>query len=170
MSFSERSIRLNLRSYLRSNPQYLFNLKTALEKLFREADEKVGEDIIDLIQEIENKLEAQTNNLPDLLGKSRFETFKKLYLDEMVLENFEGEKKLLLAKKLLRDIHRTQSKCSYCGKMIPRGQDTCDWCGHKRDDDEGGFFPYPYLFKPPGGGGGSMKEPIAVSVKTRAQT
>lgn len=170
MSFSERSIMLILRSYLRSNPQYLFNLKTALEKLFREADEKVGEDIIDLIQEIENKLEAQTNNLPDLLGKSRFETLKKLYLDEMVLENFEGEKKLLLAKKLLRDIHRTQSKCSYCGKMIPRGQDTCDWCGHKRDDDEGGFFPYPYLFKPPGGGGGSMKEPIAVSVKTRAQT
>jgi len=32
--------------------------------------------------------------------------------------------------------------------MIPRGQDTCDWCGHKKDDEEG-FFPYPHIFKPP---------------------
>jgi len=51
--------------------------------------------------------------------------------------------------------------------MIPRGQDTCDWCGHKKDDDEGGFFPYPFIFKPPGGGG-SMKEAIAVPVKIKS--
>jgi len=45
-----------------------------------------------------------------------------------------------------------QSKCRYCGKMIRKDQDTCDWCGHKKDDDESGFFPYPFIFKPPGGG------------------
>lgn len=44
------------------------------------------------------------------------------------------------------------------------GSDTCDWCGHQKDDDDDGFFPYPYIFKPPGGLGGVGKRKIAIPV------
>ena len=165
-----KTLRMRLtRPYLRSNPKYLFTLKNALEKLFREADENIGEDILDLIQEITNSLERHENDLPYLSETSRLEAIKKMNLDERVLGNLGDVRESFIAKKLLGEIHRSQSKCSYCGKIIQQGQDTCDWCGHKKDDDEGGFFPYPFIFKPPGGGGGSMKEAELVSVKIEAQ-
>ena len=169
MSISEKPRMPFLRPYFRSNPQYLLTLKNALENLFRQADEKLGVDILDCIQVIENKLEGQEINLPYLSGKGRLEAIKKMYLDKMVLENLGDEKKLLLAEKFLGETRRIQSKCSYCGKMIPKGKDICDWCGHKKDDDEG-FFPYPYIFKPPGGGGGSIKGTIAIPVKIKSQS
>ena len=151
------------RRYSLLNSQYLFTLKSALEKLFREADEKLGEDVLDIIQEIERKLKEQGDTSPHLLGKRGFEAIQQMQMDEMVLEKFEAQ------KKLMEEIHKVQSKCSYCGKKIPKGHDICYWCGHKKDDDEGGFFPFPFIFKPPGGGGGSMKE-IAHTVKIIAQT
>lgn len=64
----------------------------------------------------------------------------------------------------LEQIRRKESRCSYCWRVLRKGQDICDWCGHKKDDDEGGFFPFPYIFKPPGGGGGPKKGMIAVPV------
>jgi hypothetical protein len=50
--------------------------------------------------------------------------------------------------------------------VIPKAKEICDWCGHKKDDDEG-FFPYPFIFKPPDGGdGGRFKEAvIAIPIK-----
>ena len=160
---------LYLSRYLRQKSQYLFNIKTALEKIFREADEKIGEDIIDLINAIEKKLEDQKKESPNLYAKDRYESLQKRHLDALALKKkLEDKNNFLFAKELLGKLDKIQLKCSYCGKNIPKGQDTCDWCGHKKDDDEGGFFPYPYLFKPPGGGGGSMKE-IAHTIKITAQ-
>jgi hypothetical protein len=73
----------------------------------------------------------------------------------------------LINRNILKEIRRGQSRCAYCGKMIPKGQEVCDWCGHKKRDDEDGFLPYPYIFKPPGGGG-AMKGSIAVPVKIKS--
>jgi len=169
MSISERPIILLMRPYLRPNTRYLFNVKTALEKLLRETDEKFGEDIIDIIHEVEIKLKGQENKLANTVGKSRFDALMKNHFDNKFMENLKGKKPLPFAEKLLGKNKKPQSKCSYCGKIIKQGQDICEWCGHKKDDDEGGFFPYPFIFKPPGGGGGSMKEAVAVSVKVWAQ-
>jgi hypothetical protein len=110
---------------------------------------------------------GQEFHLPNISEKGRLEALRDIYFDKKVLANLGPEAKLLFARKYLGQIHRIQSKCPYCGKMIPRGQDTCDWCGHKKDDDEGGFFPYPFIFKPPGGGG-SMKGTIAVPIKIKS--
>ena len=73
MSISKRPRMHFMRPYFRSNPRYLFTLKTTFEKLFKEADEKIGEDIIDLIQVIESKLEEQEINVPNSLGKGGME-------------------------------------------------------------------------------------------------
>jgi len=153
MTISERPMMPYLRPYYRSNPQYLLTLKNGLENLFKKADEKTVEDILDCIQNIEEKLDGQG-----------------VYLNKKILENLEDEKEGILSirQKFLGITLRSQSRCPYCGKVIPKGQDTCEWCGHKKDDDEGGFFPYPFIFKPPGGGDSSMKEAITVPIKIKS--
>ncbi len=62
------------------------------------------------------------------------------------------------------ELWSTHSKCPYCGKVISRGKYICDWCGHRRDDRDAGFFPYPFIFKPPGGGGSFTKRKLSISV------
>jgi len=154
----------HLRPSFRSTPQYLHTLKTALENLLKLADEKTGEDIIECIHLIENKLRGQDINLPYFSGNNRMEAIRR-FLEEEGLENLGDKEKLFLAKKFLGEVQRIQSKCSYCGKLIPKGKEICEWCGHKKDDDKG-FFPYPYIYKPPGGGGGRLKE-VAIAIPIR---
>ncbi|MFX0139318.1 MAG: zinc ribbon domain-containing protein, partial [Candidatus Hodarchaeota archaeon] len=157
-----------LRPSFSSNPQYLLTLKTGLVNLLKDADDRLGEDILECIQAVENNLLGQVINSPNISERSRFEALRDMIFDKGVLENLGPEKKLQLARKILGAVKSIQSKCPYCGKVIPEGQDTCDWCGHKKDD-RGDFFPFPYIFKPPGGGG-SMKGTIAVAVKVKSQT
>lgn len=170
MSISEKHRMPYLRSYLRSNPQHLLTLKTALENLFIRVDEKTGEDILECIQVINNKLKEQGINIPNWSGKSYLEAFKTFFIEDIPLDELNDEQKLLFKEKILKQIRRVQSRCSYCGKVISKDQDICEWCGHKKDDDEGGFFPYLFIFKPPGEGGGSTKRTTAVSVKIKSQT
>ncbi|MFX1430782.1 MAG: zinc ribbon domain-containing protein [Promethearchaeota archaeon] len=169
MNISESPKLLLMRASLRANPRYLLILKNALENLFHQVDQKTGQDIKDCIQEIKNNLGVREVDLPNLLGdlSKRYEAIKKWNLDENVLQNIQDKRDLLILKKLMNKISLTQSRCSYCGKIIPKGQEICEWCGHKRDDDEGGFFPYQRIFKPPGGGGGSTKGTIALLAKVR---
>ena len=157
------------RTYLRFRGiQFLPILKTALESLYLEGDVKISEDIIDCIRIIDNKLEDQVNmmsNLPE--GASE----RNLFPIRMLLGELNDDQKFLLRESFLKLARKKLSRCSYCGKEIPKGQDVCEWCGHKKDDDdENGFFPYPFLFKPPGGGGGSTKGTIAVAVNIKAYT
>jgi len=155
------------RPYLRYNdPQFLFTLKTTLERLFLRVDEKTGEDINDCIQVINNNLEGLALSTPNVSERSYLEAIRNMLRNNVPLEELDEEQKLLFRNKILGQIRRSKSRCSYCGKLIPKDQDICEWCGHKKDDDEGGSFPYPFIFKPPGGGGGRLKEgAIAIPVK-----
>ena len=169
LGISERPRMPLLRTYIRSSPQYLLMLRIALENLLRETDKKFGEDIIDCIHEIENKLKGQEISFRNSMGYDRMRLNEQFYFGKMVLDNLGDKDNAVLAKKFLGGLRRMLSRCPYCGKEIPKGQDICKWCGHKRDDDEGEFFPHPFIFKPPGGGG-SMKEAVVVTVKGKSQT
>ncbi|MFX1574250.1 MAG: hypothetical protein ACFFB0_16020 [Promethearchaeota archaeon] len=165
-SISAESRMPSLRPYYRSNPRLLFSLKTALENLLRHVSEKMDEDIIDCILVIENKITGQEIILPDLPRRGILDVREAIIfnnLNNMLLGELD-EKKKLLKQMILEQIRRKESRCSYCWRVLRKGQDICDWCGHKKDDDEGGFFPFPYIFKPPGGGGGPKKGMIAVPV------
>jgi len=48
------------------------------------------------------------------------------------------------------------SRCTFCGKEIPKERDNCEWCGHRRPDDDD-LLKFPFIFRRPDGGGGSMK-------------
>ncbi|MFX1593835.1 MAG: hypothetical protein ACFFCL_14170 [Promethearchaeota archaeon] len=156
------------RPYLEYNfPKFLSTLKIALETLFNRVGEKIGEEIIDCIQAINNKLVEQALSIPNISGRSYIETMKNMLMNNIPLNELNEEQKFLIKEKILNQIQRFQLRCAYCGKVIPKGQDVCNWCGHKKDDDKDGFFPYPFIFKPPGGGG-SMKGTIAVSIKVKS--
>ncbi|MFX0167668.1 MAG: hypothetical protein ACFE9V_20290 [Candidatus Hodarchaeota archaeon] len=163
MSISVRPRIPYLRPSFTSNPQYLLTLKKALANFLGEADKKNRKDIKECIQAIENKLTGQEVNFPYFYEKSRLEAFRE-FLEEKGLENLGHEHNLFLAKKFLGEMQKIQSRCSYCGKMIPKGEEICKWCGHKKDDGGGGFFPYPFIFKPPGGGGGGRLKEGAIVI------
>ncbi|MFX1470597.1 MAG: hypothetical protein ACFFB8_18275 [Promethearchaeota archaeon] len=164
--FQIRSEQSSFKPYLiYNNTKFLSLLKNALENIFNRFDEKTSEDILDCIHAINNKLEIQPLRIPIMSKRRYLDDQRNLMINDALLKAL-GERKELLMRLWDRKLIRIdQSRCSYCRKEIPKGQDICPWCGHKKDDDEGGFFPYPFIFKPPGGGGGSMKGIIAVSVK-----
>lgn len=146
----------------RSNYPYLAHLKNALQNLIGRVDEGMVRAIKRCLNEIELKINRQEIT-PSSIARRRLEILEKMRLKGLV-----GEEKAIIQKFFLEEIMNRQfqgpSKCAYCGKVIPKGQDTCDWCGHKKDDDER-FFPYPFIYKPPGGGGGSLKGSAAVPIK-----
>ncbi len=159
------------RPFLRyKNPQFLFTLKTALENILTRGGEEIGEDILDCIQVINNQLEGEDISLPDMSGKYYLEAIRGILMNNEQRDDLFDRRELFIRNKILEQVRKSLSKCPYCGKVIPKDQDICKWCGHKKDDDEDGFFPYPFIFKPPGGRDPPMKGTIAISVKTKAQT
>ncbi|UCC18696.1 MAG: hypothetical protein JSV62_11385 [Promethearchaeota archaeon] len=153
--------------YLRySSDQFLFSIKNALENLFTKANEKIGEDILDCIEMVNHQLKGEGISIPNVSEMSYLERIKNELINNELLDELDEDMKLILNRMLLDKIQKWQSRCAYCGKVMPKGKDVCDWCGHKKDDGGGGFYPYPYIFKPPGGGG-SMKGSIAVPIRVK---
>jgi hypothetical protein len=113
-----------------------------------------------------SKRKLSKQDIKDILSKrnylgDKFPLFKNLPLEQFDIDKIKA--KIFEAKNMAR------SRCAFCGKVIPIGKEICEWCGHKRDDDEkGGFLPHPYIFKPPGGGDGSMKAVAVVRNKSEA--
>ena len=147
-----------LRSYIGYNPRLLPTLKKSLANLSEQADDKLKVIIRDCSNLLEEKLKSDERELYTSYPNynRRMEAIKKFYQDQKVVENLEIFKNLMNPEQLMIEVLKNKKNCSYCGKEIPKGKLTCDWCGHRKDD--GGFFPYPYIFKPPGGGGGDHKE------------
>ncbi|MFW9882432.1 MAG: hypothetical protein ACFFG0_55935, partial [Candidatus Thorarchaeota archaeon] len=142
-----------------NNPKFLFTVKSALENLFTRVDEKMGEDILDCIQIVNNYIKGEGISIPNASRMGYLERIKNELINNELIDQLDEDQKFILNRILLEKIQRIVSRCAYCGKVIPKGQDVCEWCGHKKDDGGGGFYPYPYIFKPPGGGG-SMKGTI----------
>ncbi|MBY8992584.1 MAG: hypothetical protein KGD58_17700 [Candidatus Lokiarchaeota archaeon] len=156
-----------LRPYLGFNPQLLPILKKTLNELSDQADDKLDKIIRDCSNLLENKLKSNERELYTSYPayNRRMEVIKKFYQDQNVVEELEKFKNLMNPEQLMMEAIKAKKKCSYCGKEIPKEKLTCDWCGHRKDDE--GFFPYPFIFKPPGGGGGGrLKEgALMISVK-----
>jgi hypothetical protein len=157
------------RDFLRVDPHYIISLKNALEKLSRNADEQLREKISECLQTIEMRNEGIEKRVTDSLiaRKRRYEAMKKIHQAQNMMEFLDEEKILFFKKNFLEKYQIRQSKCAYCGKIIPKGQDVCNWCGHEKRDDDDRFLPYPYIFKPPGPDG-AMKGLIAVPIKVKA--
>ena len=98
--------------------------------------EGVPENIINCIHVIENKITEQEINLPDVSRKDYLDLIRVMFLDNLngaVLDNLNAEEKLLFKNKILEQFPKIQSKCAYCGKMIQKGKEICEWCGQKKD-------------------------------------
>jgi hypothetical protein len=118
-------------------------------------------DIEKLITEIENRITHLKKNKP------RFSADLKHYARRMDFFQKKFEKidfNELLLRDLLVDVKPIKNICSYCKKPIPPGKDICPWCGHQKEDDDRGFFPYLYYPKPPGGASGTLKRKIIAPI------
>jgi len=142
------------RPYRYSNSRFFITLKTALEYLILRDNEKMNEDIQDCLQEVNKKLrklKGKVLSISNVSGRRYYGAPKNILLNFFPFDELNEHQKLIFKNKILGQIRRNVLKCAYCGKVIPKGQDVCEWCGHKKDD-----------------GGGSMKEAIAVPVKIKS--
>ncbi len=153
-------------SLLFRNPEFLNTMKFALENIFKRVDENTRNDILECIKLIEKNQEGKESYLRSNIYRDRYGAMRKLNMDRHGLNLINDAEINLRIRKAIGDIRRQQSRCSYCGRIIPKNQDICDWCGHRRDDDDS-FFPFPFIRKPPGGGGGSTKGTILALAKVR---
>jgi hypothetical protein len=144
-------------------------LESILENLSKQVDEEKRENILNCVKAINVQLSRY--DIDSILSKrnfsnARFQPFQNPLFKNVPLEQFDIDK---IKAKVFEAKNKVPSRCAFCGKIIPIGKEICEWCGHKRDDDEkGGFLPHPYIFKPPGGGDGSMKAVAVVRNKSEA--
>jgi len=130
-SLSAKSKRL----YFRYNPRFLIALYQALEDLLGQVEFQLKNYVIDCISITGKLIEKGLNSppLPDIYQKF----LMNAPFNDLMPEIFMHLKdKTKIDNKILHKFYNSQPKCSYCGKIIPKGTDTCHWCGHKKDDDE----------------------------------
>ena len=149
--------------------QFLVKLKNILENNLKKIDENKHEIILKCVKAINEQLSKYEMNSIRTRRASyndRFQPFINPLMQKNALNLLVEEK---FKDKALKAKIKVPSRCTFCGKIIPKDKDFCEWCGHKKrdDDDDKGFFPYPFIFKPPGGGG-SMKAVALVHVKEKA--
>jgi hypothetical protein len=166
-----------------NRPGFLNSLLSNLGSLASKVEEeKTRKDILECTKKIKKILKEMDLNRYNRTRDYSFVNIRNRFFDDGAL-NFAGanqrtreelrarvlerirERQALAGDEIeLRDgVRRSGMRCSYCGRHIPRSQDTCRWCGHRRDDDDDDFFPYPFIFRrPDGGGGGTPKGKITV--------
>jgi len=150
------------------NPLFIHQIRKALINISNRVGEDTREEILECLQIIDAIIESR-NKIPQTMEDSnlrqRFIRLREarnfgIIDDALIQEMFQAERRILDRHK------KTQSKCSYCWRVLRKGQITCDWCGHRKDDDD--FLPFPYIFKPPGGGDGGGFEEGALVIPVKA--
>jgi hypothetical protein len=138
-------------------------LKDVLEKMSNQEDEKARNQILGCIQAVNEQLSKQDIN--NIVPKRDYFDAMFPFLKNFALEQLDIDK---IKANIIAAKNKIPSRCAFCGKVVPKGKEFCEWCGHKKDDDDkDGFLPHPFLFKPPGGGGGSMKAVAKVPIKSK---
>ncbi|MFX1233899.1 MAG: DNRLRE domain-containing protein [Promethearchaeota archaeon] len=161
--------------------QFLQILDTKFKVLLKKVEEDdIKKDISDCIKLINATCQENDRDPPSyresiffrepqggILNFAGVERGNRDQLRARAIDNLRALEELRDGREIRLQVHRHQARCSYCGRIIPRNQDICEWCGHRRDDDNE-FFPYPFIFRDPdGGGGGSMKGEIAIPIKVK---
>ncbi|MFX1450277.1 MAG: HAD family hydrolase, partial [Promethearchaeota archaeon] len=115
-----------------SNYQFLNIIKKTLKKLIHIADENKLADILECIQAIKDRLKNEPSDMGYLSRKSGnlyLEAIRNLILDNVALDE---KQEVDIDQMFLKQHKHATSKCAYCGKLIPKDQDVCEWCGHKK--------------------------------------
>ena len=168
-------------SLMYNNLYFLGSLLTWLKTLLINVEEELRQDVLDCIEVIENTLKENRVDPSKNLSRSYDNLRDPLYqrfLDLGGLENNPEREEMLERLLELRANRRNnlevrgpmasvRNRCAYCGREIPFGRDICEWCGHRRDDNNDDFFPYPFIFRPPDNGGGAMRAIPLVRGSTR---
>ncbi|MFX1432844.1 MAG: hypothetical protein ACFFB1_03650 [Promethearchaeota archaeon] len=117
------------RPYLRYSNRFLITLYQVLEDLLGGVEFQLKKYIIDCISITGKLIEKGLHSppLPDIYQKFLMNAPFNDLLPEVFMPL---EDKIKNDNQILHKFYNSQPKCSYCGKIIPRGLDTCHWCGH----------------------------------------
>jgi len=120
---------------------------------------KNQDDIVNCISEIDNALKASVESyIHYQLEKGVPE--EEVYKCIMRKDEYISRNNVFRTNRLsrLQSSFLLQGKCSYCGRIMTKGTDICTWCGHPKNDEWGGSYPYIFNSKPPEGGGSAIKK------------
>ncbi|MHA1914168.1 MAG: DNRLRE domain-containing protein [Promethearchaeota archaeon] len=167
-SLGYRSPLVGYRSPLMVNPRLMHMIKTALVEVLNKVEEDMRKKVSECIRKIDEDIQIQHTRAAPTAEEMILQHMSTRLQEERelgIVDEAAIEARLQAIRRVLNQRREMQSRCLYCGRALRRGQKICDWCGHRKDDDDI-FYPYPYIFKPPGGGGGSFKEgAIAIPVR-----
>jgi len=114
--------------YFIYKPQFLIPLYQALEDLLGRVEFQLKKYVIDCISVTGKLIEKGLSSppLPDIYQKLINAPFNDI-MPEIFMHLKDKAK---IDNQILHKFYNSQPKCSYCGKIIPKGLYTCHWCGH----------------------------------------